>query len=78
MMKVQITEIDFEIDSIDEIQNPQMRESLQEEYVGKVFDLDIPDARDDENVGDKLVEVVADDSGLLINYVNYNYVDENL
>ena len=41
MPQVQITEIEFDLDTLDIIQQPNMKESLQEEYVGQIYDLDM-------------------------------------
>jgi hypothetical protein len=81
-MKVQITKIKFDLDSTDIEQQPNLQESLQEEYVGKVLNLDMSHygtgGWDDEDVEEQLTEEITCHTGLLINYVNYNYLDENL
>jgi hypothetical protein len=76
MPQVQITEIEFDLDTLDSIQQPNMKESLQEEYVGQIYDLDMCcyDEVNDETVCDCLVQEIANQSGLYINLINFDYV----
>ena len=76
MPQVQITEIEFDLDPLDSIQQPNMKESLQEEYVGQIYDLDMCcyDEVNDETVCDCLVQEIANQSGLYINLINFDYV----
>lgn len=73
-MKVQITSIVFDLDSDDVISQPHLQESLQEEYVGLIFDLDVPNDSDDEVIEDELVEEVTASSGWLIQSLNYRHI----
>jgi hypothetical protein len=72
-MKVQVTSIQFDLDEIDVLQNPNLSEQLQEEYVGLIYDLEDFDADDDE-VGDELIEEITAQSGWLINSLNFRYI----
>lgn len=76
MPQVQITEIEFDLDALDSIQQPNMKESLQEEYVGQIYDLDMCcyDEVNDETVCDCLVQEIANQSGLYINLINFDYI----
>ena len=76
MPQVQITEIEFDLDTLDIIQQPNMKESLQEEYVGQIYDLDMCcyDEVNDETVCDCLVQEITNQSGLYINLINFDYV----
>jgi hypothetical protein len=75
MPQVQITEIEFDLDTLDSIQQSNMKESLQEEYVGQIYDLDMCcyEEVNDETVCDCLVQEIAK-SGLYINLINFDYV----
>ena len=76
MPQVQITEIDFDLDSLDNIQQPNIRESLQEEYVGQIYDLDMScyDEVNDESVCDCLVQEINSQSGLFVSLIDFRYV----
>jgi hypothetical protein len=76
MPQVQITEIEFDLDTLDIIQQPNMKESLQEEYVGQIYDLDMCgyDEVNDESVCDCLVQEIVSQSGVCINLIDFRYV----
>lgn len=77
-MKVQITKIKFDLDSTDIEQQPNLQESLQEEYVGLIYDLDMSHygtgGWDDEDVGDELVEEITSQSGWCIRSIDFHYI----
>lgn len=77
-MLVQVTKVIFELDSRDIISQPNLQESLQEEYVGQIFDLDMSSYDDgefdDEDVADELLEELSCSSGWLIRSLDYRYV----
>lgn len=75
---VQVTEVIFDLDSRDVMSQPNLQESLQEEYVGQIFDLDMSsygtDEFDDDDVADELLEELSASSGWCIRSLNYRYV----
>jgi hypothetical protein len=75
-MQVQLTEIEFDLDSDDIEQQPNLQESLQEEFVGLIYDLDMSDYDEinDQTVGDELVEEITCQSGWCIRSLNFRYV----
>ena len=64
-MQFQITKIHFDLDSDDLIQQPNLQESLQEEYVGQIWEAD------DE---DDLVEELTCATGWCIKSIDYRHV----
>lgn len=78
MALVQVTEVIFDLDSRDVMSQPNLQESLQEEYVGQIFDLDMSsygkDEFDDDDVADELLEELSASSGWCIRSLNYRYV----
>lgn len=75
-MQVQVTKIEFDLDDIDVLQQPNLQEQLQEEYVGLIYDLDVDEysSLDDETIGDELVEAITSQSGWCINSIDYRIV----
>lgn len=75
-MQVQVTKVKFDIDEYDPTDH--LQESLQEEYVGKVFDLDMSHygtgGWDDEDIAEQLVEEVTCQSGWCVSSLDYRYV----
>ena len=76
MPQVQITEIEFDLDTLDSIQQPNMKESLQEEYVGQIYDLDMCcyDEVNDESVCDCLVQEITCATGWCIKSIDYRHI----
>ncbi len=64
-MQFQITKIHFDLDSDDLIEQPNFQESLQEEYVGQIWEAD------DE---DDLVEELTCATGWCIKSIDYRHV----
>jgi len=64
-MQFQITKIHFDLDSNDLIQQPNLQESLQEEYVGQIWEAD------DE---DDLVEELTCATGWCIKSIDYRHI----
>jgi hypothetical protein len=64
-MQFQITKIDFDLDSDDLIEQPNLQESLQEEYVGQIWEAD------DE---DDLVEEITCATGWCIKSIDYRHI----
>lgn len=73
-MQVQVTKIQFDLDSLDIIQQPNYQEKLQEEYVGQIFDLDLPNDSDDEIIITELMEEILTMSGETISDLDYRYI----
>lgn len=74
----QITQIDFDLstddDSIPEEHVDLVQKQLQEEYVGQIFDLDVENPHDDDEVAYELCEEVSAQSGWCINSIDYVHV----
>jgi len=64
-MQFQITKIDFDLDSDDLIEQPNLQESLQEEYVGQIWEAD---GEDD------LVEEITCATGWCIKSIDYRHI----
>ena len=64
-MQFQITAIEFDLDYQDLISQPNLQESLQEQYVGDIWEAD------DE---DDLVEEITASSGWCIKSIDYRHV----
>lgn len=75
-MQVQVTKIEFDLDDVDVLQQPNLQEQLQEEYVGLIYDLDVDEysSLDDETIGNELVETITSQSGWCINSIDYRFV----
>lgn len=75
-MQVQVVEIEFDLDQLDVMQQPNLQESLQEEYVGLIYDLDMSNHEtvDDESISDELVEEITSQSGWCIRFINYRHI----
>lgn len=73
-MKVQVTKIEFDLHPLDIAQQPNYQESLQEEYIGQIFDLDIPNDADDETIITELMEEITCASGETISFLDYRYI----
>lgn len=78
-MQVQITEIDFDLTLDDEtcweLDDPELlQEQLQENYIGQIFDLDVENPEDDDEVAEELCEEVSAQSGWCINSIDFRYV----
>lgn len=70
-MKVQITKIEFDLHPLDIAQQPNYQEKLQEEYVGQIFDLDVPNDADDETIITELMDEITCVSGETISFLTY-------
>lgn len=73
-MQVQVTKIQFDLHPLDIIQQPNYQEKLQEEYVGQIFDLDLPNDSDDEIIITELMEEILTMSGETIFDLDYRYI----
>ena len=51
-----------------------LQEKLQKEYIGRVFQLDVPDDATDDEICDELLDEVSDLSGWCINSIRYNEI----
>lgn len=76
---VQITEINFDLTLDDEDawenDDPEMlQERLQNGYIGRIFEVDVPDDADDEEIAEELCDVVSDASGWCINAIDFREV----
>ena len=76
---VQITEINFDLTLDDEdaweIDDPEMlQESLQNGYIGQIFELEVSDDADDEEIAYELCEEVSDSSGWCINSIDFRHI----
>lgn len=76
---VQITEIDFDLTLDDEdaweLDDPELlQQQLQEGYVGEVYELEVSDDADDDEVAEELCEEVSAVSGWCINSIDFRYV----
>jgi hypothetical protein len=78
-MQVQITEINFDLTLDDEdaweLDDPELlHQKLQDAYVGQIFDLDVNNPEDDDEVVEELLEEVSAQSGWCINSIDFRYV----
>jgi hypothetical protein len=76
---VQITEIDFDLtlDEEDawELDDPELlQQQLQKGYVGEVYELEVSNDADDDEVAEELCEEVSAVSGWCINSIDFRYV----
>jgi len=76
---VQITEIDFDLtlDEEDawELDDPELlQKQLQEGYTGQIFEVEVEDDADDDEVVEELLEEVSAASGWCINSIDFRYV----
>jgi hypothetical protein len=76
---VQITEINFDLTLDDEdaweIDDSEMlQESLQNGYIGQIFELEVPDDADDEEIEYELCEEVSESSGWCINSIDFRHI----
>ena len=76
---VQITEIDFDLtlDEEDswELDDPELlQKQLREGYTGRIFEVDVTDSADDDEVSYELCEEVSAASGWCINSIDFRYI----
>jgi hypothetical protein len=76
---VQITEIDFDLTLDDEdaweLDDPEMlQKQLQDGYTGQIFELEVTQDADDDEVVYELCEEVSAASGWCINSIDFRYV----
>jgi hypothetical protein len=80
MIKVQLSKIKFELDSLDVIQQPNYQESLQETYVGRIYELDLN--VNSNSITDELIEktteelqdLIENESGLCLDEIDFEYI----
>ena len=78
-MLVQITEVDFDLTLDDEdaweLDDPELlQKQLQDAYVGQIFELDVENPHDDNEVVEELLEEVSAQSGWCINSIDFRHV----
>jgi hypothetical protein len=71
ILQLQVTDISFDLDSLDLLQQPNLQEHLQEEYVGYIVEIEVPDDADDEDIGNELFKELTAQSGTLIDSLSY-------
>ena len=75
---VQITDISFdcslEDDDWTEKDQLETEENLPKAYIGKVYELEVSDDADDDEVVEELLEEVSCSSGWCINSIDFRYV----
>jgi hypothetical protein len=76
---VQITEIDFDLTLDDEdaweLDDPEMlQKQLQDGYTGQIFELEVTQDADDDEVVYELCEEVSAASGWCINSIDFRYI----
>ena len=76
---VQITDIDFDLTLDDEDawenDDPEMlQERLQNGYIGKIIELEVPDDASEDEIVDELLDEVSCMSGWCINSINYRHI----
>ena len=75
---VQITDISFDcsLDDSDWTEQDQLEteEHLPQVYIGSVWELEVPDDGDDEDVVEKLLEEVSLATGWCINSIDFRHV----
>ena len=75
----QITDIDFDLTLDDEDawenDDPELlQQKLREGYIGRIFEIDLPDATDEEELADELLDLVSDSSGWCINMIDFQVI----
>ena len=75
---VQITDIEFdcslEDDDWTEKDQLETEENLPKAYIGQVYELEVSDDADDDQVVEELLEEVSCSSGWCINSIDFRYV----
>ena len=75
---VQITDISFdcslEDDDWTEKDQLETEENLPKAYIGQVYELEVDDDADDDEVVEELLEEVSCSSGWCINSIDFRYV----
>lgn len=75
---VQITDIEFdcslEDDDWTEKDQLETEENLPKAYIGQVYELEVSDDADDDEVVEELLEEVSCSSGWCINSIDFRYV----
>ena len=76
---VQILDIDFDLtlDEEDawELDDPELlQKQLREGYTGRIFEVDVTDPTDDDEVSYELCEEVSAASGWCINSIDFRYI----
>jgi hypothetical protein len=76
---VQILDIDFDLtlDEEDswELDDPELlQKQLREGYTGRIFEVDVTDSADDDEVSYELCEEVSAASGWCINSIDFRYI----
>lgn len=76
---VQITDIEFDLTLDDEdaweLDDPEMlQEQLQKGYTGRIFEVEVPQDADDEEIAYELCEEVSAVSGWCINAIDFRHV----
>lgn len=74
ILQLQVTDVSFDLDSDDLLQQPNLQEHLQEEYVGYILEIEVSDDADDEDIGNELVEELTAQSGWLIDSLSYRHI----
>jgi hypothetical protein len=74
ILQLQVTDIFFDLDSDDLLQQPNLQEHLQEEYVGYIVEIEVPDDADDEDIGNELVEELTAQCGWMIDSLSYRHI----
>ena len=59
-LTLQVTEVSFDFDELD---SPEDRQEVIDSVVGNVFEVEVDDADDDEEIAQALVEEVTDATG---------------
>jgi hypothetical protein len=76
---VQILDIDFDLTLDDEdaweLDDPELlQKQLREGYKGQIFEVDVTDPTDDDEVSYELCEEVSAASGWCINSIDFRYI----
>ena len=78
-MLYQITDIEFDLTLDDEdaweLDDPELlQKQLQDGYIGQIFDLDVENPHDDDEVVEELLEEISAQSGWCIKSLNYRHI----
>ena len=71
-LTLQLTEVQFDFDDLDF--TPEQQQEVVDSVLGDVFEVEVDDANDDDEVADALVECVTDCTGWCVCSLNFVHV----
>jgi hypothetical protein len=71
-LTLQVTEVQFDFDDLDF--TPEQQQEVVDSVLGDVFEVEVDDANDDDEIADVLVEEVTDFAEWTVVSLNYRHI----